>query len=108
MRIIAVRLRINAAEKSKLQSAKKWRAIGKNEGITDRPPEDRHQAGNTETLRQDRQDVFRADKTAVKQRQPWQRHKQHQRGACHHPCIVAGAGARDVRGHCRAGIDAAR
>ena len=82
--------------------------MGKNERITCRPPKDRDQAGNAETLCQHGKDVLRADKATIKKRQARQRHEKDQRGARHHPCIMAGTRARDVRRHWQAGIGAAR
>jgi len=94
--IIAVRVRIDTAEKSEFQSADKRRAVRKNERITHRPPKNRNQAGNAETLRQDRQDVFCADEAAVKQGQAGKGHEEHERSAGHHPGVVRGTRSGNV------------
>ena len=53
-------------------------------------PQDAHQAGDGEALHHDREDVLGTDHAAVEQRQAWNRHEQHQRSGCEHPCRIAG------------------
>src|SRR5258707_13273104 len=66
--VIAVWLGIDSPKKCKLQSTDEWRAARKNERIADRPPNNRDQSCDAETLRQNRQHVFLPDKSAVKKR----------------------------------------
>ena len=108
VRVIIVRSRADAVQKSKFESADERRPTRKNERIAHDPPKDRHQACDAETLGQNRQDVLRADEPAIKERQPRQGHEKHERGARHHPGIMAGAGTCHVGGHRGAGIGAAR
>ena len=99
--IIAVRLRIDSAQKCEFQSAEKGRAARENERISDRPPKNRHQSGDAETLREDRQHIFAADQTAIKKRETGKRHEKHERGTSHHPGVVTGAGPGNVRTNLR-------
>src|SRR5439155_26386903 len=95
-------MRIDVVEKDESKSAEKRRTAREHERITRRPPKDRDQPGDTETLRQDRQYIFCANKTAIKKRESWKRHEKHQRGAGHHPCIVSRARPRNIRCNSRA------
>src|SRR5262249_19570271 len=79
-----------------------------NKRVTCRPPENGDQPGYAETLRQHGQHVFCPDEPAVKERQTWQRHEEHQRGARHHPCVVTRTGRGDVRTASRTQIRSAR
>src|SRR5260370_17925295 len=89
--------RATAAQKNaNFHPADEWRAARKNERIADCPPENRDQARDTETLRQDRQHIFLPDQPTVKQRQSGKRHKENQRGSGHHPAVVARTGTGNI------------
>ncbi len=51
-------------------------------------PQDAHQGKGHGNLGQHRQYVFATDQAAVEQRNPWNGHKQHQRGADHHKGVI--------------------
>ena len=67
------------------------------QAVADHDPQDRDHAGGAQTLRHDREHVLRAHQAAVEQRQAGQGHEQDQGGADHHPGVVTGAGASDLR-----------
>src|SRR5207302_7083862 len=97
----AVRLRIDPAKKSELQSADDRAAASKNKRVTDRPPKNRHQSRDAETLGEDRQHIFLPDEPAIKKSETGQRHEKHEGGSGHHPAVVAGTRPGNVRGSFR-------
>ena len=50
---------------------------------------------------EDREDVLAANEAAVEQREAGERHEEDERGARHHPGVVARARSRDPRGDVR-------
>ena len=63
-----------------LKSPIKGASFAKSQAVPDDEPQDRGDAGNRKTLHQNREHVLGAHQTAVKERQPGQRHEQHQGG----------------------------
>ena len=63
---------------------------GEGQAVAEQPPQDRHERGGDEALRHGRENVLLPDHAAVKQREPRQRHHQHQRGGGDHEAGVGG------------------
>ena len=62
------------------------------QAVTKGPPEDRDETGDAQALGEHRQHVLLADQATVEEREAGQRHEEDERGARHHPGVVAGAG----------------
>jgi len=73
-------------------------AIAERDGVADEKPEQRHQAGDDDALRQHGEHVLRLHQAAVKQGQRRQGHQQHKRGGGQNPGRVAGVGLGEGRG----------
>ena len=72
-------------------------ALAENKAVAKRPPHDGDQARDTETLGEHGEDILPANEAAVEEGETGQRHEEHERGAGHHPSVVAGAGHADQR-----------
>ena len=89
----------DAFQEEKLRAAEERtvEALAEDQAVAERPPHDGDEAGDTQALGEDGEDVLLADETAVEEGETGQRHEEHERGAGHHPGVVAGAGHANQR-----------
>ncbi len=82
------RFQLDVFQHCPLEATEEGVAFAEGQRIAVHNPQHTDQCKRHRHLRQHREHVFAANQTAVKQRDPWNRHKQHQRGANHHKCVV--------------------
>ena len=75
---------------NRLSPPKNGVSAGEGDAVADHHPQHGHEAGDREALHYGGQHVHLADHAAVEQRQPRDRHHQHERGRGQHPGGVAG------------------
>jgi len=65
----------DTTQKCELGSSEEGTAVGKNERVTDRPPQNRDQACDTKALCQNREDILLANEATVKKSETGQGHE---------------------------------
>ena len=78
--ITSDRITTDAGQHHLAEISNQGASFAKSQAVPDDEPQDRGDAGNRKTLHQNREHVLGAQQTAVKERQPGQRHEQHQGG----------------------------
>ena len=78
------------AQKNMLEAADKHAAVAEGQRVAHQRPQNAHQAHHGEALHHGAENVLLAHQAAIKQRQPWPGHQQHQRRRGQHPRVIAG------------------
>ena len=96
-----------AFEREARRAAEPRRVFGECQAVADDDPQHGDEAGDRETLRHRRQQVFLAHHAAIEERETRQRHQQHERGRRQHPGgVAAWRSCRRRRGTARCGAPA--
>ncbi len=91
------RIKIDPGEEQLVEIAEIGAVPGEGQRVACHEPQDRDEHYSREALRHGCEQVLLAHETCVKHRKPGNRHQQHERGRCDHPCRVGGVDRARLR-----------